>query len=256
MEAFTTSERASVAERHYQHLAPRYDEFLRWSPDFIAVHADRMVDCLALSPEDQLVDLACGTGMYSLALLERVELTQAIVGVDPSPAMLDRIPEDAPITPVHADAESFSRRDGAFDKVLMKEAIHHVDDQPELFGNLHGQLRQGGILLLVHVNPDRVAYPLFDAALQRCRWWFSDPDDLEEALDEAGFSVERDHLVYHHAVPRDRYLEMVEGRYMSMLSSFADEDLEAGLNQMRSRYADVPVLEFTETFDYIVATRP
>lgn len=255
METSPVSERASVAERHYRKLAPRYDDFLRWSPAFLATHAEAMVDHLHLEPDDQLVDLACGTGMYSLALLDRVPLQKPVIGVDPSGEMLDRLPEDARITPEQSDAVSFSRRPGTYDKVLLKEAVHHVDDQQELFDNLHARLRPGGRLLLVHVDPDRVDYPLFDEARRRCRWWFSHPDDLEERLRAAGFGVERDLLVHRHRVPRDRYHEIVAGRYMSVLTSFDDGEVEAGLEEMRHRHRDMPVLEFDETFDYVLALR-
>ena len=242
-----------MVERHYRSLAERYDELLRCSPDFVPLHARRMVQQLELSPDDRLVDLGSGPAIYSSAILEVQPLRQPIIGVDPFPEMLERIPDDLPINRVQADAVSFSDRPGTYDKVLIKEAIHHVDGKRTLFLNLAERLTDGGILLLVHVNPHRVAYPLFDSALERCRESFADPDELVELLSDAGFTVERDLFVYEHRVPTERYLEMVEHRYMSVLTSFSDEELQAGIEEMRRRHGDKALLEFPESFDYLTA---
>jgi SAM-dependent methyltransferase len=192
--------------------------------------------------------------MYTMAVLELRPLSKPAIGVDPMADMVANIPEEAPITTVVEDAVTFSARAGTYDKVLMKEAIHHIERKRELFENLRQPLPEDGVLLLVHVDPHHVAYPLFEAALERCRTTFADPDELTTLLEQAGFTVEAELFTYHHRVPRDRYFKMVEGCYMSVLTSFDDDELRAGLDEMAERYADEPVLEFPETFDYLTAT--
>jgi hypothetical protein len=101
-----------------------------------------------------------------------------------------------------------------------------------LFRNLFERLAPGGIVLLIHVDPRLVEYPLWDAAVERCRSWFADPDELERQLADAGFEVERDLLAYEHSVPKERYLRMVESSYMSVLTSFEEDELRAGVEEM------------------------
>jgi ubiquinone/menaquinone biosynthesis C-methylase UbiE len=243
-----------VVERHYRRLAKDYDSFLYYSPDFVRALTAKMREKLQLQPPDRMVDLGCGTGIYSLDLLAQVALQHPVIGVDPFPEMLARIPEDAPIERVCEDALTFSTRPGTYDKVLIKETIHHVDRKEELLANLHARLPVHGVLLLVHVPP-RIRYPLFQAALDRCLQWHADPDDLVDLLQRAGFAVERDALEYEHVIPRDHYLKMVQSRYMSVLTSFSDEELEAGLAEMNARYVRHPELRFIDRFDYLTATR-
>jgi trans-aconitate methyltransferase len=138
--------------------------------------------------------------------------------------------------------------------VLIKEAVHHIDQRKQLFRNLHERLAPGGVLLLVHVPPV-VDYPLFTAALERCRSWHADPDELMVELDAAGFTIERDGLDFTHTLPKQRYFDMVRNRYMSVLTSFSDEELAAGLDEMARTYADVDDLRFVDHFDYLTATR-
>lgn len=244
-----------LIRKHYEHLADSYDEFLYWSPDFVGCLTDKIVDMLELQPDDVLVDLGGGTGMYSLAILERVSFKRPVTVVDPFPDMLRRIPKEAPITPVTANAVDYSASASPCSKILMKEAIHHVDRKPELFSRLYERLASGGRILLVHVDPNQVEYPLFDAALENARRSFADPDEMMALLRAAGFDAHRDELAWCHDVPTDRYHRMVEERYMSVLTSLDDEQFRAGLEEMRARDAGTERLRFKETFSYVLGIK-
>lgn len=243
-------------KRHYENLADSYDEFLYWSGDFVGRLTDEIVAQLQLQPDDKLLDLAGGTGMYSLAILERVPLQERVVVVDPFPQMLAKIPQDAPIDPVEADVVDYSSDAPRFDKILMKEAIHHVDRKRELFANLYESLTPNGRFLMVHVDPTAVAYPLFDAALENACNTFANPDEMVRMLEEAGFKAEKSQLPYDHDVPTDHYHRMVRTGYMSILTSLSDEETEAGIEEMERRHAGMDRLQFTETFSYVLGVKP
>jgi len=254
MSRSTAPSSAHLLQEHYQQLGADYDDYLHYSDEFVRSLTSKMMRCLDLQEDDVLVDLGGGTGMYSVDILAQVPLRHPVILVEPFAEMLANAPRDVPIECVQRDALAFSAEPRRYDKVLMKEAVHHVEDQPALFANLHGRLSPGGRLLLVHVPP-QLDYPLFEAALQRSLTWHADPRRVVELLREAGFAVERDRLDYRHVIPKAAYFRMVAGRYMSLLSSFSDDDLQAGLAEMAERYADREVLEFTDRFDYITAIK-
>lgn len=243
-----------VLDKHYQRLAKDYDEFLYYSPEFVRALTEKMIEKLQLVETDVLADIGCGTGMYSLDILKQVPLKQPVIGVDPYGEMLAQIPADAPVTPIAEDAMTYSARDGHYNKVLIKETIHHVDRREEFFRNLYGNLPSGGILLLVHVPPN-VKYPLFKKALDKCLHWHADPHELQHQLQSAGFDVQWDSLDYEHALPKQHYFNMVRSCYMSVLTSFQDDELEAGLAEMKEKYADVQLLQFVDHFDCLTATK-
>lgn len=248
------SKEATIVE-HYERLANRYDEFLYYSPAFVRTLTSKMVEELDLQQGDRFVDLGCGTAMYSLDILQQVPLATPVIGVDPIRDMLDRIPDGAPVTKVALGALAFSAQPGTYDKILMKEAVHHEDDRASLFGNLLHRLRPGGRLLLVHVPPT-LTYPLFDAALKRAEQWHAHPDDLVGLLEGTGFTVTRTAVDVRHAIPTRAYFQMVENRYMSVLSSFSVEEIRAGLQEMEAKHGERETLEFTDHFDYITGIRP
>ena len=243
-----------VIDKHYRRLAKEYDEFLYYSPRFVRALTAKMIEKLRLSETDVLADIGCGTGMYSLDVLKQVSLKAKIIGVDPCHEMLAQIPDKAPITPIAEDALEYSRREVNYNKVLIKEAIHHVHRKDEFFGNVHRNLSAGGIMVLVHVPP-AVQYPLFDAALERCLGWHADPDELVQLLQDAGFQVEHDALDYQHSISRNHYFKMVQSCYMSVLTSFSQDELETGLAEMNAKYVDQDTLEFVDHFDYLTATK-
>lgn len=249
----TPSDRRLLGE-HYGSLASVYDEFLKYSPDFVRTLTTRMIERLHLNEEDRLADVGCGTGIYTLDILAQIPLRHPVLAVDPYPEMLAAIPDDANVTRLALDAVTFSQEHHEYDKVLVKETIHHVEDRPAFFANVFRRLPRGGRLLLVHVPPD-VQYPLFQAALDRCLGWHADPDELETELGDAGFEVVRDAVDYRLALPRSTYRRMVENRYMSVLSSFSDEELQAGLAEMDERYGHHDVLRFVDHFDYLCGVK-
>lgn len=244
-----------VVETHYRRLAGAYDDLLSYSGDFVRCVSAKITEKLRLAPDDAFVDLGGGTGMYSAAVLERVPLRRPVLLVDPLAEMLAKVPPGLPIEPLQMDALAFSAQPGRYDKILMKESVHHVEERTTLFRNLYQRLNPEGILLLVHIPPI-LDYPLFAAALARSRHWHADPDELEGLLRGAGFAVERDALDYRHVIAKRDYFRMVGNRYMSLLSSFSDAELAAGLREMEERYAGRDMLEFNDHFDYLTATKP
>lgn len=243
-----------VIEKHYRHLADNYDDFLVYSDDFVRSLSSKMVAKLRLARHDRLIDLGGGTGIFAKDILRQVALEHPITLVDPFDEMLAHARDYPGLEGVCMDALEFSEQPMRYDKVLIKEAVHHVGDRARLFRNLYANLSERGVLLLVHVPP-RLDYPLFDRALERSLSWHADPDELVRLLGDAGFEVERDALDYPQVIPKEKYFRMVEGRYMSLLTSFSDDELEAGLAEMAERYADRDVLEYTDHFDYLTASK-
>ena len=53
---------------------------------------------------------------------------------------------------------------------------------------------------------------------------------------EAGLAVELSYDEFPLVFPTERYLAMVRDRYMSLLSTFDDEEVDAGVEEIRHRY--------------------
>ncbi len=245
-----------IIDKHYKDLAQNYDKYLYYSPHFIRTLTVKMIEKLDLNENDIFVDLGGGTGMYSLDIHEQIRFKHYSYCVDAYKEMLNQIPDEAKryIKPVCMDALTFSEQSYRYNKVLIKETVHHISERERLFANLYSRLPEGGGFLLVHVPPE-IQYPIFEKALQRARGWHADPDELTLQLKNAGFRVERDFIDYPHKIQKQKYFEQVRSRFMSVLTSFSEDEIKEGLTEMEQKYKDQDILVFVDHFDYLTAIK-
>jgi len=124
---------------------------------------------LQSSPEAvRLVDLGGGTGNFTQALVDFNCLKQRPLCVDPFQEMLDRAVGHPSVDTCCRGAVEFSQEaDRRYDRVLLKEMVHHVPEEQlsVLYAGLARQLTPGGVVLTC-TRPQEVDYPLFAAARQ------------------------------------------------------------------------------------------
>ncbi|WP_326637727.1 methyltransferase domain-containing protein [Streptosporangium sp. NBC_01755] len=247
--------RSDVTRAHYDRLADRYDENWAYSPEFIRWMTGDILDRLRLGPGDLAMDLGCGTGLYSRGLAGHAS---TLVCADPSLAMLERLPADERLIPLHAGAEDLAGgriappHDG-YDAILLKEVLHHLADPPEILTGLARLLRPGGRMLVVML-PTSIDYPLFGAALRLFEERQPDPAGIATAMGRSGLATELSYDEFPLAFTVEHYTQMVRNRYMSLLSSFDDAELEAGISEIRREHPG-PEVRFPDRFAFVLGVK-
>lgn len=239
---------------HYNALAATYDELWLYSDEYVADLAGRIASALDLRPSDRLVDVGCGTGLFARALRERAGLRPPVVCADPSAGMLARMAGTSGLELVNADAVTLLEGGVRGDKFLMKEVVHHVDDKARLFQAVAGALTPAAVFLIL-IYTQTIDYPLFAAARRRYEELQPDFDELVAAARAAGLSAEYHLEALPLAITKERYLRMVKGRFMSLLSTFSDEELAAGLREIDATYP-AEILHFENRYMFLRLTRP
>jgi 2-polyprenyl-3-methyl-5-hydroxy-6-metoxy-1,4-benzoquinol methylase len=244
-----------VTRNHYDRLAATYDDNWAYSPEFVKWMTGCIVRRLRIKSGDLVADIGCGTGLYSRGLAERAA---TVVCVEPSAAMLAQVPRGERLMSVQASVEdvvagrTVVSHDG-YDAMLLKEVLHHVADPGEVIAGLARLLRPGGRMLVVML-PAKISYPLFAAALKLFEELQPDPADIAEAMRRAGPRTRLSYESFPLSFPAERYLFMVRNRYMSLLSSFDDVELEAGVAEIRDAHPGERI-EFTDTFAFVLGTK-
>jgi ubiquinone/menaquinone biosynthesis C-methylase UbiE len=243
---------------HYDRLAASYDEnWAAHSEAFNSWMSERILERLDLRADDRVVDLGCGTGIFSSALATQVH---GVVCVDPSPKMLAQLPETSgAFMPVQASAEDVASGEVRLpydhvDVFLIKEALHHVHNRETVVAGLARLLARGGRMLVVML-PTMISYPLFRRALEVFAERQPDPADIAGAMQSAGLAVEVTYEIYRREFARDRYVAMVRDRHMSLLSEFDDVELENGIREIEREHPE-EVLEFDDRFAFVLGRHP
>ncbi len=250
---------------HYERLAGAFDQHWTYGEDFLDWMARETTAALGLTSRDRIIDVGCGTGLHTRRILDLVRPSAPILCADPSKAMLGQLSPEPGLRPLHASAEQLALLDGprdapsispgSLDAVIVKEAIHHVapGERAEVIAGLAELLDVGGRFLIVML-PTRIAYPLFDAARKRFEELQPNPPDIATHMRTAGLNADVTYHDYPLSIPKDRYLTMVRSRYMSLLSTFDDEEIRAGIAEIETRHPE-PILSFPDRFAFVLGRR-
>jgi demethylmenaquinone methyltransferase / 2-methoxy-6-polyprenyl-1,4-benzoquinol methylase len=149
--ASNRSKRKQHALELFEELPARYDELGAALSFFQDPRWRRAaVEAVAAGPDDRVLDIACGTGLVSRALVERWGCR--VVGLDQSAAMLARArtmvaadPRLAErITLVEGEAEHLPFADREFDHLTFTYLLRYVDDPAATLRELARVVKPGG----------------------------------------------------------------------------------------------------------------
>jgi ubiquinone/menaquinone biosynthesis C-methylase UbiE len=242
------------SNEHYQRLAETYDGNWADRPQYVAWMADRIMEWLEPSPGDHIADIGSGTGLFLTRLMEVASPESPIICVDPSQPMLDLLPDDPRMTPLCATAEQIASGEvqmpiDTVDAFVFKEAIHHVKDIPGTLRGLADRLNPGGRIVIISLPP-RLDYPLFQAALDRFAEAQPEPDDMVAAMRDAGLRVDNTIEEFTVTIDREHWISLVHNQWMSALSRFSIEEVEAGIEEIRARHTE-PQITYKDRFAFV-----
>jgi demethylmenaquinone methyltransferase / 2-methoxy-6-polyprenyl-1,4-benzoquinol methylase len=145
------SERKQHALEMFAQLPGSYDEVAAALSFFQDQRWRRAaVEMISAGPADTVLDVACGTGLVSAALIRRWGCQ--VVGLDQSAAMLGRararIEADpslaARIELLEGEAESLPFEDGSFDHLTFTYLLRYVEDPAATLRELSRVVKPGG----------------------------------------------------------------------------------------------------------------
>ncbi|HAZ60662.1 MAG TPA: bifunctional demethylmenaquinone methyltransferase/2-methoxy-6-polyprenyl-1,4-benzoquinol methylase [Gammaproteobacteria bacterium] len=157
----------------FSSVAGRYDLM----NDLMSLGIHRLWKCFALElldvrPGQSVLDLAGGTGDFSLALARRVGPNGRVLLADINAEMLargrDRLLDaglGAEVAVVRADAERLPLASGSLDRIVMAFGLRNVTDKSAVLAECRRVLRPGGLLAVLEFSRPTTAAlgTLYDA---------------------------------------------------------------------------------------------
>src|SRR5947207_13596375 len=150
---------ASVVRRSI----PEYYNSMPGPSQLTALAAD-LVRRLPVRPKGEVLELACGTGIVTQKLRERVDSNFRLLATDISDAMLAyaRNKVRGKIDWRVADAAALPFKDETFGAVVCALGVMFVPDKPKLFSEMRRVMFEGGMVLFncwdrLEFNPHAIA---------------------------------------------------------------------------------------------------
>lgn len=116
---------------------------------------DAILGALGLARDMAVADVGAGTGLFTLAMAERVGPKGTVYAVDVQAYFLDHIGQKARkaklenVVLVRAEQGSAKLPAGSVDLVLMCDSYHHVEQPAAYLASLKAALRPGGRLVII-----------------------------------------------------------------------------------------------------------
>jgi len=210
----------------YDAVAATYDRLS--APRVFAPVAQDLIRQVDLHAGARVLDVGCGTGVAARFALEGVGADGLVVGLDLSPAMLALARNKGVRRVVCGRIPTLPFPDGSFDAVVANFVVNHCEDYRAALGDMTRVLRVGGRLGItawgaVDNQPRTFWRSLVEGAVgaevltrqlrEAIPWeeWFSDPEHLRIALQEAGLEdIALEERTYRCSWSMQDYIDMRE----------------------------------------------
>lgn len=138
-------------QQDFHPIAQVYDEL--FVPALFQQWANRTLDAAHVREGQQVLDIACGTGVVTRAAAARVGASGSVVGFDISPGMLAVAAHRSPkIEFRQGDATALPFEDERFDAVVCQFGLMFFPDRPRALQEMMRVLRPGGHLAVTVWN--------------------------------------------------------------------------------------------------------
>jgi SAM-dependent methyltransferase len=181
--------------RHFDEQVRAYRELYGRESAFHDHHTERLLALAVPGGAERVLDLGCGFGRVTLPLLAR---GHRVVGLDLSRPTLQALQErvhqlgaDERFEARCASAEELDDAQ-AFDRVVGRGLLHHLEDPARVLGRVTRALRPGGTATFMDPNPLQpawialvLAHPALSVRIERNLWRLT-PRRTLRLLREAG----------------------------------------------------------------------
>ena len=208
---------------------------------FWAEEAQRLTN---VDEQSRILDLGCGTGIYTLGLGEQ---TSALMcGLDPSVGMLARAREKS--STVHwfnAVGENVPIRDGVFDCVFSSQVWHHIVERQGTADECGRILKEGGAVVIRTISHEqlrrKVVFRFFPEIQANQLRVYPSNEEFENFFRNAGFAS-TEHIAYEmeRYQSAQEFIEVAQKKLWSMFRPISEEGLQRGVEMLRQHEREHP----------------
>jgi SAM-dependent methyltransferase len=226
----------SVYQVPYDHFVDQFDQGRELSTVKQLLWLNLFKEHLDLNKSSYVLDVGSGTGRFSIPIAN--EFKCSVVGIDPSESMLNKAKVKCldKVQWLCGIGEALPFVKDCFDVCLASQVIHHFQNKPQAFAEMHRVLRPGGkvgIRLSSHAQLSTILdYRFFPSGLHIELERLPDVHVVREMLLTAGFGRLEEHVVRQPLfTSATDYLDKLRNKYASFLYLISQEEYQKGLKE-------------------------
>jgi ubiquinone/menaquinone biosynthesis C-methylase UbiE len=206
------------------------------SKDYIKSFNRFLINKVKLNPKSKILDIGCGRGKILGSLSSKLSLRDKPTGID----IINHKDKDKRITFKKINAISFLLKNKKkFDLILIKQTIHllNLKEIKKLLYLSQKNLNQNGKILIFSLDPEKNEIPTFRLMKTELLKSLKRDKKIFKFITKI-YPYKKSKFIYKVEIIKNRYLKMLENRYISTLLSMSNYQLQKGLNEIKYKYKD------------------
>ena len=204
------------------------------SKDYIKSFNRFLTKKVKLNPKSKILDIGCGRGKILGTLSSKLNLKNKPLGID----IINHKDRDKRIRFMQTNVFSFLLKNKKkFDLILIKQTIHLLNLK-EINRLLHlskKNLSQKGKIFILNLDTDNNEIPTFK--LMKTKLFKSLKRDKKIIkLITKLYPYKKSKFIYKVKILREKYLEMIQKRYISTLLPMTKSQIQKGMSEIKYKY--------------------
>ena len=204
------------------------------SKDYIKSFNIFLTKKVKLNPKSKILDIGCGRGKILGTLSSKLNLKNKPLGID----IINHKDKDKRIIFKKKNAISFLfKNKKKFDLILIKQTIHllNLKEIKKLLYLSQKNLSQNGKILIFSLDPEKNEIPTFRLMKTELLKSLKRDKKIFKFITKI-YPYKKSKFIYKVEIIKNRYLKMLENRYISTLLSMSNYQLQKGLNEIKYKY--------------------
>jgi ubiquinone/menaquinone biosynthesis C-methylase UbiE len=187
--------------------------------------------------EDSLIlDLGCGTGLYTKAIKDVTNAT--LCGFDPAIGMLKQAKEkDSTIHWFNAIGDKIPLRSNLFDCIFSSQVWHHIIEKQATAGENNRVLKKGGTLIIRTISHiqlrKKIVFKFFPEIMENQLRVYPSNEDFSTYFTNAGFksTTHKEYQIERYQTV-ESFVKIAEEKLWSMFRPISDMGLKKGISML------------------------
>ena len=200
-----------------------------------------------LNKNTKILDIGCGRANIISFLQKKYKFKDKAIGID----IVRNKGIKKNIQFIKSDAIPYLKKKQNYDLILIKQSVHFfsIKQLNSLLNLAKKKLNPKGQLLIFSLKIKNNKIPCFKLMRKKLNKSLEKDKILFKIIKKNLKKISESNFNFKVSIAKKKYLSMISSRYISCLLNLTKEDLNKGINEIKSRYKNQ--IKFTDTLKCI-----